>query len=161
MNQEVERYIEDAALAYDCDDRLTDMLEGQKQMMLVLSGVDPDNLVDEDRIDLIRTSILALEDELHEALLGVGWKPWATSKHLDREVFVSELVDALFFWLQLAALVGMDGDEITGRYWYKHAKNIRRHNAGYDGVTGKCPKCGQSYDDSGVKCKEGFCGVND
>lgn len=156
----VEEYIEDSATMYDLEDRLTDMLGGQKQLMRILNGYNPERMLDEEKIDLIRTSILALEDELHEALLGVGWKPWATSRHIDREVFVSELIDALFFWLQLAALVDVTADEITGRYWHKLEKNIQRHNAGYDGVTGKCPSCGQSYDDSGVTCRDGFCGVN-
>lgn len=138
------------------------LLARQEKLAEVLSdGKRLRELEGEERVDAIRTTILALEDELHEVLLGVGWKPWATSRHVDEEITKHECVDVLFFWLQLAALLHLDAYEILRIYGEKYTRNIERHTQGYDGVTGKCKSCGQSFDDDGVECNESWCMLNE
>src|SRR5690606_34705103 len=56
-------------------------------------GIDPLRLTDEERIEFIRWNVLALTDELHELLQEVGWKPWATSRHVNEPEATGELVD--------------------------------------------------------------------
>lgn len=110
-------------------------------------GVDPAEMSDDERIEFIRSMTLALEDELHEALGEVGWKPWATSRHVNRKAYIGELVDALHFWVNLCLAVGATADEVTDAYLEKANRNAKRQADGYDGVDGKCPTCSRALDD--------------
>jgi hypothetical protein len=65
-------------------DKLDEMMRLQKQLQVEAFGADPSVMQDADRIQYIKDMVLAATDELHEALAEVGWKPWATSKHLNR-----------------------------------------------------------------------------
>lgn len=104
-------------------------------------GVDPYKLDGKEREDYIRWNILAAEDELHEALGEVSWKPWASKEYFNRDEFVGELVDALHFIANLLAVAQVTGTELTARYSSKQQKNRDRQSQGYDGVSGKCPGC--------------------
>jgi dimeric dUTPase (all-alpha-NTP-PPase superfamily) len=115
-------------------------------------GIDPENLPEDEKIQFIKDMILAATDELHEALAEVGWKPWATSRHINREAFVGELVDVLHFIVNLWLAVGATADEVEIRYLDKADKNAKRQTDGYDGVWGKCPECKRAFDDAGVMC---------
>lgn len=137
------------------------LLDKQEDLQIILTGHSPVLLDTEEKIDAIKEMTLALEDELHEALVGVGWKSWATSRHIDQNIVHGELTDVLFFFLNLCLLTGLDGDELIRRYDAKWQKNVKRHREGYDGVTGKCKSCHQALDDSGVKCTENWCAINE
>ena len=115
-------------------------------------GVDPDDLSDEERIEFIKNMVLAATDELHEALNEVGWKPWASSRHINRDAYVGELIDVMHFLVNLFLAVGATADEVETRYQMKADKNARRQLEGYDGVANKCPDCRRAYDDIGVTC---------
>ena len=104
----------------------------------------------------VKDNILALEDELHEALNEVGWKPWATSRHMNREAYLSELVDALHFLVNLYALGGGDAMDMFERYLKKNNRNRERQLEGYDGIKGKCPGCHRALDDPAVECQQGI-----
>lgn len=120
-------------------------------------GMDP-----EDRLEQVRVNVLALTDELHEALGCVGWKPWTTSQHFDETQFKGELIDAWHFFMNLMNLGGMTATDLITGYQAKHDRNIQRQEDGYDGVSGKCPRCHKAYDDNGVYChpRDGiFCGA--
>ena len=111
-------------------------------------GVDPLRLTDEERIEFIRWNVLALTDELHELLQEVGWKPWATSRHVNEPEATGELVDALHFFMNLLLAVAPRGStpedvaaETARRYLAKRKVNAARQRDGYDGVTGKCVDC--------------------
>lgn len=125
-------------------------LESQREAF----GFDPPALEGDERAEFIRWNILALEDELHEAMGEVGWKPWATSRHLNREAYLKELVDAYHFLMNLV-LVVMEPDqtlddlanEFASVYRKKREVNLHRQATGYDGVKGKCPMCNRSRDD--------------
>lgn len=106
----------------------------------------------DERIQFIKDMNLALQDELHEFLGEIGWKPWATSRHVNYDSAQSELVDAFHFFMNLCMAVDMDADMLFERYKKKRLKNIKRQEAGYDGVDGKCPTCHRALDDDGVRC---------
>lgn len=104
------------------------------------------------QIDAIKTAILGLTDELHEALSETGWKPWASSKHINRDAVVGELVDAWHFLMMLFLLVGAGPDELWSGYLKKIMKNQARQKRGYDGVSDKCGACGRAMDDDTTGC---------
>jgi dimeric dUTPase (all-alpha-NTP-PPase superfamily) len=119
-------------------------LELQQQHM---KDGDPRFLEGDHMAEFMRWNAWAVEDELHEAMAEVGWKPWATSRHINQEAFMKEMVDAFHFFMNML-LCGCQGwspsqiaDEFTKMYIVKNAINAQRQAKGYNGVTGKCPKC--------------------
>ena len=133
-------------------------LESTRQLQLSSYGVslpfepDDDGSYTEQEIEWLRWNVLAATDELHEMLNEVGWKPWATSRHLNREAYVGELVDVLHFVANMLSMVGVSGTELTRRYKEKQERNAARQRDGYTGVQEKCPNCGRGLDDPGVTC---------
>lgn len=131
------------------------MLDAQRALQINTYGIDPPTLDGDERVEFIRWNVLALEDELHEALGEVGWKPWATSRHLNRESYVGELVDAWHFLMNLLLVAGVTEEEFVARYDAKRRRNAERQVEGYDGVADKCPKCWRALDDKHTGCKLG------
>jgi dimeric dUTPase (all-alpha-NTP-PPase superfamily) len=135
------------------DPRLTHMLHMQRTLQLMYNdGKTIEDFTDEERMQAIRDNVLACTDELHEALAETGWKPWASSNHLNVEAFKSELVDAWHFFMNLMLHSGMTADDLYQGYVAKNRKNIQRQAEGYDGVSTKCPGCKRAYDDDAVSC---------
>lgn len=112
-----------------------------------------------DRIAFIKDMVLACSDELHEALGETGWKPWATSRHINREEYMGEITDAWLFLMNLMLVVGMAADDLVEITAKKQDNVFTRMAAGYDGQSTKCPVCRRAYDNDGVKCTpDGGCG---
>lgn len=132
-------------------------LEAQHLMQVKSFGQDPKTLSDPEKLEWIRWNMLALMDELHEALAETGWKPWAKSKHIERNAYVSELVDAFHFLMNLMLVVDCSADEFLAKYFEKRDVNVARQAEGYDGVTGKCQKCKRALDDAAVACTVESC----
>lgn len=107
---------------------------------------------DEEKITYIKEQVLACLDELHEALNEVGWKSWASSRHINRDAFVNELIDAWHFLMNLFIVAEVPPHEIFTRYIEKNDKNWLRQKHGYDGVSTKCPGCKRAFDDDAVQC---------
>lgn len=129
------------------------MFDAQRALQVEAYGKDPADITDPiERIQFIKDMHIALTDELHEALAETGWKPWASSNHVNEEAFKSELVDAFHFFMNLCMAVNMDPHELYGKYMAKRQKNIQRQIDGYDGVSTKCAGCGRALDDDAVKC---------
>jgi hypothetical protein len=101
--------------------------------------------------EMVRTQTLACIAELLEALEEIGWKPWATSRHMNVEAFRSELVDAFRFWLNLVHISGMSPEGLFQAFMESHAKTDKRVTNGYTGIN-KCPRCHRAYDDKAVRC---------
>ena len=141
------------------------MLDHQAEMQRASFGTDYRTMNDEQRMEVLRMNVLALEDELHEALAETGWKPWAESNHINVDAFKGELVDAWHFFMNLLNLAGMDAQELHHRYFEKAAKNKARQEQGYDGISGKCPLCHRALDDPATPCYvgpiEGFVPVDE
>lgn len=145
--------IDDHVINLTIDPRLTHMLEMQRTLQLMYNeGKSIEEFTPEERMQAIRDNVLALEDELHEALAETGWKPWASSNHLNTEAFKSEMVDAWHFFMNLMLHSGMTANDLYQGYVKKNAKNIQRQADGYDGVTTKCIHCKRAYDDEAVEC---------
>jgi dimeric dUTPase (all-alpha-NTP-PPase superfamily) len=133
-------------------DRLALMMATQTDLQRKSYGADPADLAGDERAQYIRDMMLALEDELHEALAEVGWKPWATSRHLNRDAYLGEMVDAWHFFMNLLRVAKIEPAELFAGYMEKAARNAKRQADGYDGVAGKCPGCGRALDDPAVRC---------
>ena len=89
---------------------------------------DPEN--PENVSQYIREVALCLEDELHEALAHVHWKPWKISRGLkDRKGYRTELADVLHFVLDLYLAAGLTGSDIYKDYLAKHQENLKRCNS--------------------------------
>lgn len=139
---------------------LKTMLRLQNEMQRKNFGIDIRTLEGEDRTTFIKDMSLALLDEIHEALAEVGWKPWASSRHVNEEAFRGELIDAFHFMMNLFIAAGMEEEDIFEAYMAKRQKNIDRQERGYNGVDGKCPKCKRALDDTAVLCNEEECVVH-
>jgi dimeric dUTPase (all-alpha-NTP-PPase superfamily) len=129
-------------------DRLTWMFHKQEELQRNAYGKSPLEMEDdEERVQFIKDMVLAAEDELHEALAEVGWKPWATSRHINEEAFKGELVDLFHFFMNLCLVVKMTPQELHERYAEKRERNIKRQQRGYDGIAGKCMICRRDFED--------------
>lgn len=132
---------------------LQEMLDAQRQLQVQVMKTWPaEGLNEQDTALQIKEHILALLDEAHELLNEVGWKPWATSRHVNLEAARGEWIDAWHFMMNLAILLDMDEAMIEQMYFAKRAKNVQRQEDSYDGVALKCPKCKRAIDDPATKC---------
>lgn len=134
-------------------DMLAVMLAAQRDVQLTLTGEDPGKLEGDRFADYMRTMGWSCADELHEAVNETGWKPWATSRHINREEFMGEMTDAWLFFMNLMLAGGMTADDLIDRTAKKQDNALARFAAKYDGVTTKCPLCKRAYDNDGVKCE--------
>lgn len=123
------------------------MYEAQRALQIEAYGADPTTLTGDEAVQFIKDMNLALQDELHELLGEVGWKPWATSRHINHDMAKAELVDAWHFFMNLMLILGMTPDELFDRYMEKRKRNSERQEEGYDGVGGKCALCRRAIDD--------------
>lgn len=136
---------------------MQDMLDMQRSLQIKSYGQDPLELGNEELMDWIRWNVLACEDELHEAMAESGWKPWATSNHINKEAFFHEMIDAWHFFMNLLLVTGYSANDFYRAYIDKHHLNAKRQADGYDGIAGKCKVCGRALDDPHVKCTEDRC----
>lgn len=117
-------------------------------------GSNPEDMDDPKLVEYIRVNILALEDELHEAMDEVYWKPWAKSQppgFKDKEKYKGELIDALHFLVNLCLAAGMTPGELIDLYEGKSKVNHERQDRGYTG-TDKCdgPGCNRALDEPSI-----------
>lgn len=106
-------------------------------------------------MDQVREQALAIITEVAEVLDETGWKPWASSNHINTDAYRGELIDVWCFFMNLCLLGGMTPDDLYRGYLRKLAVNIQRVADGYDGVSTKCPGCKGAYDDPATKCRPG------
>ena len=123
-------------------------LELQLQLQTEAFGIDPPGLRSDARADYATWNSFAAEDELHEAMRELQWKPWANERGewINRDAFVGEIVDVLHFVGNLLLMAGVQGDELWHRYRAKVNVNIERQRTpgGYDGRKGAS---GRAYDE--------------
>lgn len=128
---------------------LAELIAAQRDLQLRL-GNDVTKMSTEQQIEFIKSNVLACTDELHEALAETGWKPWATSRHINAEAFFGELRDAWQFLVNMMLVVQPDPEALAE--WFaralitKIAVNTARVN-NYDGVSSKCPVCRRALDE--------------
>lgn len=132
------------------EDMLRLMFERQERFQALL-GHDVADMSTGERVTYLKDQILALTDEAHEALNEIGWKPWATSRHLNAKEFAGELADIMCFLVNLALGVGLTPTNFFDLHAEKVLRNIKRQEDKYDGVGGKCPQCKRALDDLTAK----------
>lgn len=139
-------------------DSMLGMLAMQHALQVTSFKKDPLTLEGEERIEFIRWNFIALVDELGEMMDEVGWKPWATSRHVNEVAATGELVDAWHFLMNLIMAVAPRGetpDLVAKRfvegYVRKRLKNAQRQVEGYDGVSGKCRACKRDLEEAGIQ----------
>jgi hypothetical protein len=134
---------------------MADMLVAQLKLQRESFGKDPTRMLPEERMEFLRWNVLALIDELMEMLQETGWKPWASSNHVDHAAAMKEMVDAWHFFMNIMLTVSgvdvastsdgqMDMEALAqwfaDRYMEKRNVNADRQAEGYTGLD-KCPIC--------------------
>jgi hypothetical protein len=144
-------------VSYPGDNKLDRMLARQRELQEKSMGIDFNMMSDVERIAYIKENVLALTDELHEMLGEMGWKSWATSRHINTNAAFGELIDAWHFMMNIAIALmpgnmhtSVVADRFEDYYNHKREKNAKRQEDGYDGVSTKCPRCGRALDDAGA-----------
>jgi hypothetical protein len=132
------------------DDRLARMMGAQLNLQ-IQAGMNPIEMNVEEVIEYIKEMTLAATDELHEALGEVGWKTWATSRHINTVAAFSELRDAWQFLTNLMfAVTGEEpenlADMLEASLYKKIELNHARINEMYTGLD-KCGSCHRSLDE--------------
>ena len=112
---------------------LENMLNAQFDLELGM-GHDLLEINGEERATFVRDTVLACCHELHEALDEIGWKPWATSRHFNRQAYLEELIDAFHFLMSLWLTAQGTTEEWQRMYFEKWRENRRRQQDGYTGV---------------------------
>lgn len=139
-------------------DRLGEMFEMQADLQRKSYGSHPADMPTiPEKAQFVKDMVMALEDELHEALFEISWKPWAKGEHFRKDAFRAELVDAWHFFMNLCLVADMTPAMLHQEYMKKHQKNAQRQLEGYDAQSTKCPKCTRAYDDEFVNCRPGYC----
>lgn len=75
--------------------------------------------------------ILALMDELTEALRETPWKPWKKNQEYNEEKFQNELIDAWHFLINLSLSSGMDATMVYMKFLEKNKENHNRQDRMY------------------------------
>ena len=141
--------------------------QAQNQPQVGAMKSDVSQMTTEERVKFIAWNVQALVDEAHEALGEVGWKPWASSRHLNAEAVLGEIVDAFHFLMNIGLAAGAEmgltaeetGTLVGVKYFAKRKVNADRQRDGYDGVSSKCPSCKRELSEVPVATLElGCCG---
>src|SRR5688572_32619334 len=127
------------------------MLAAQRRLQIDSFKNDPCLLEGDEVAAFIDWNLTALVAEIHEARDEIGWKPWASSKHVNVDPLRKEMVDAVHFFMNI--LLAAHGPDVIeyGETWLsdlfyldylsKREVNAERQANGYDGLSGKCPSC--------------------
>lgn len=84
------------------------------------------DLSDITREQWIQKETLAMLSELAELIDEVNFKWWKNPKPVDDDRVKEELVDILHFFVSMCIKMGMDADELCGRYIRKNEENFKR-----------------------------------
>lgn len=117
-----------------------------KELQEQFYGKEFKDFDDWELVDWVRINVLAAEDELHEALGEISWKPWARASYFHREAFLGEIVDVLHFVGNLCVGAGISDAELNEAYLEKMERNRERQRSNYTGLD-KCPGCKRALDD--------------
>jgi len=145
-------------------DYLIELFNKQRRIQELAYGKDPYSITDPvERIQFIKDMSMALQMELGEMLDETGWKPWATSNHVNEEAMQGELADIFLFFINLCMASNASPEVIAEKTLEKMDRNLKRQVDGYDGIAGKCYLCRRALDDVAVDCVRlsdysGWCG---
>jgi len=115
-------------------DKLEQLFELQKDFQILLGNYIPIGkscITDLINIELIKNQILALYDEIGEALNEVPWKPWKINQEFNVSKFRMELIDVFHFLINLFLLSGIQAQDVFKLFVSKNKINVRRQRNGY------------------------------
>ena len=92
----------------------------------IMFGNDVDNLVGAERASYARDMVLSAVKELTELLDEVNWKPWASPTGEASKEAINELADVLRFCMNLAVLIGADGESLVAAIERKRFRDRKR-----------------------------------
>lgn len=109
----------------------------------------------EKRTEFVAWNLHAAFVELGEATDETPWKPWSSRDKKEmwlanRDRFVTECVDVLFFLGNALNAVKATDLEIAEKYLTKAGVNTTRQETGYDAASTKCPGCKRELDKEGA-----------
>jgi len=110
------------------------LFELQKSFQSLLKSNIPQtklHVISKYNIEQIKNQILALYDEVGEALREVPWKPWKFNQQFNVSKFKMELIDIFHFLINLFLLSGMNTQEVINLFKNKNKINLRRQKNGY------------------------------
>jgi len=135
------------------DPAFTRLLERQRQIQRIyLDGKTPQELPPDRKMAFLMETSAALMCEVTEAMNETGWKPWASSQHINSDAYREELADIFIFLMNLLLIDDMQMMELARLVDAKQTKNVKRQMEGYTGVTEKCPRCKAALDGAGIGC---------
>jgi hypothetical protein len=108
-------------------------LDDCRQRQEEVFGIDAMTLDNEEYANYVMYNMLALQDECHELLRTVAWKPWVTSGRgeFDADQLVDESVDVMFFLGNLFVAFDVTAEDLAIRM--QHKDNVVRMRAdGYN-----------------------------
>jgi hypothetical protein len=116
-------------------DRLETMLNKHWEIQRKVFGHEFDRMMNEEKILFIKDMVLSATNELHEAMRETGWKSWSTSRHINMDLYMNELVDVYCLLMNLFLVTGMDPEEVARvlfvRVSRKQMLNVQRQESGY------------------------------
>lgn len=117
---------------------LTEMYDKQRLDQIDRYGIDPADLDMQQWADYLRTMVLAIDDEMHEMLREVPWKPWSnrTDKQFDSGAVKAELADAWHFFMNIMIALRVTPADLVSSFYRKHEINQERKGSGYVSTTG-------------------------
>lgn len=136
-------------------DMLRELFELQEKLQrgyAYMGGKVPQEFEGQERLDYIKGMHTALSMEAAEALDETGWKPWASSRHVNEDAHKGEVVDMWFFLMNWTMAARMSPQELYERYREKLLINLARQQGQYTGVAEKCPGCKRALDTPETQC---------
>lgn len=129
------------------------LLARQREIQRIyLDGQTPIELDQDRKMAFLMETGTALMCEVTEALNETGWKPWASSNHINRDAYREELADIYIFLMNLMLIDDMTAMDLARLVNDKQDKNVKRQVDGYTGVKEKCPNCKAALDGAGIGC---------
>ena len=113
-------------LMASCHDDFSNLLVMQMSLMQKVPHEVPAEVIPQ------ITAGLGVIEETLEYLNSIGRKPWRPQPQPQDEQ-LEELVDILFFYLELIILSPFSWFQIVGRYKQKHKENLERYEKGSKG----------------------------
>lgn len=115
-------------------DMLSQIVEKQKEFQEFLKVKLPNSIeemCEKENIENLVFQILAMFDEVSEALACIPWKPWKKVQGFNLNSFKEELIDIFHFLINCCLYVGMSSEDIFNEFMRKNKINWERQKDGY------------------------------
>lgn len=129
------------------DDNLETMFKMHGALQQRYIGKHPAELKGDELVQYLKDMAYAAEDEIHEMMDEVDWKPWTPGNSVNFQRAKQEMIDEWHFFMNRWLALGGTSDEFVTMYFAKAQKNHGRIDSGYDGRSTKCAECHTDLDE--------------